>query len=89
VLEGAFEVFVRDGWRTVAAGESASAPVGERGNRVVPGLPCPGANALPPSREKSVSAARRPLPSWTRSGASLPMNVLAEFARSGSARSSG
>jgi quercetin dioxygenase-like cupin family protein len=29
VLEGAFEVFVRDGWRTVAAGESASAPVGE------------------------------------------------------------
>lgn len=28
VLEGAFEVFVRDGWRTVAAGESA-APVGE------------------------------------------------------------
>ena len=28
VLEGAFEVFVRDGWRTVAAGESASA-VGE------------------------------------------------------------
>jgi quercetin dioxygenase-like cupin family protein len=29
VLEGAFEVLVRDGWRTVAAGESASAPVGE------------------------------------------------------------
>ena len=29
VLEGAFEVFVRDGWHTVAAGESASAPVGE------------------------------------------------------------
>jgi quercetin dioxygenase-like cupin family protein len=29
VLEGAFEVFVSDGWRTVAAGESASAPVGE------------------------------------------------------------
>ena len=29
VLEGAFEVFVRDGWRTVRAGESASAPAGE------------------------------------------------------------
>jgi quercetin dioxygenase-like cupin family protein len=29
VLEGAFEVFVRDGWRTVCAGESASAPAGE------------------------------------------------------------
>ena len=29
VLDGAFEVFVRDGRRTVAAGESASAPVGE------------------------------------------------------------
>jgi quercetin dioxygenase-like cupin family protein len=29
VLEGAFEVFVRDGWRTVRAGESISAPAGE------------------------------------------------------------
>jgi quercetin dioxygenase-like cupin family protein len=29
VLEGAFEVFVRDGWRTVVAGASASAPAGE------------------------------------------------------------
>jgi mannose-6-phosphate isomerase-like protein (cupin superfamily) len=29
VLEGAFEVFVRDSWRTLGAGESASAPVGE------------------------------------------------------------
>jgi quercetin dioxygenase-like cupin family protein len=29
VLEGAFEVFLRDGWRTVRAGESASAPAGE------------------------------------------------------------
>jgi len=29
VLDGAFEVFVRDGRRTVAAGESASAPVGK------------------------------------------------------------
>lgn len=29
VLEGAFEVFVRDSWRTVRAGESASAPAGE------------------------------------------------------------
>jgi quercetin dioxygenase-like cupin family protein len=29
VLEGAFEALVRDGWRTVRAGESASAPAGE------------------------------------------------------------
>jgi quercetin dioxygenase-like cupin family protein len=29
VLEGAFDVFVRDRWRAVRAGESASAPVGE------------------------------------------------------------
>jgi hypothetical protein len=29
VLEGAFEVFVRDGWRTLRAGESASVPAGE------------------------------------------------------------
>jgi quercetin dioxygenase-like cupin family protein len=29
VLDGAFEVFVRDGWQTVRAGESASAPAGE------------------------------------------------------------
>ena len=29
VVEGAFEVFVRDGWQTVRAGESASAPAGE------------------------------------------------------------
>jgi quercetin dioxygenase-like cupin family protein len=29
VLEGEFEVFVRDGWRTVSMGESASAPIGE------------------------------------------------------------
>jgi quercetin dioxygenase-like cupin family protein len=28
-LDGAFEVFVRDGWQTVRAGESASAPAGE------------------------------------------------------------
>jgi hypothetical protein len=27
-LEGAFEVFVRDGWRTLRAGESASVPAG-------------------------------------------------------------
>ncbi len=30
VLEGAFEVFVRDGWRTVAAGAPASVPRGRR-----------------------------------------------------------
>jgi quercetin dioxygenase-like cupin family protein len=29
VLEGAFEVFVRNAWQTVRAGESASAPAGE------------------------------------------------------------
>src|SRR5918994_1452305 len=29
VLDGVFEVFVRDAWRTVRAGESASAPAGE------------------------------------------------------------
>jgi quercetin dioxygenase-like cupin family protein len=29
VLDGAFEVFVRDGWQTVRAGEWASAPAGE------------------------------------------------------------
>src|SRR3954465_11022966 len=29
VLEGTFEVFVRDSWRTVKAGESATAPAGE------------------------------------------------------------
>jgi quercetin dioxygenase-like cupin family protein len=29
VVEGAFEVFVGDGWQTVRAGESASAPAGE------------------------------------------------------------
>ncbi len=29
MLEGAFDVFVRDGWRTVGAGESASVPAGE------------------------------------------------------------
>jgi hypothetical protein len=29
VLEGTFDVFVRDAWRTVRAGESASAPAGE------------------------------------------------------------
>ena len=29
VLEGAFEVFVRDAWQTVSVGESASAPAGE------------------------------------------------------------
>ena len=29
MLEGAFEVFVRDAWRTLAAGESASPPAGE------------------------------------------------------------
>jgi mannose-6-phosphate isomerase-like protein (cupin superfamily) len=29
VLEGAFDVFVGDGWRTLGAGESASVPAGE------------------------------------------------------------